>query len=76
MLRSGFVAQVAAVVTSLTIERVLNCWNDPSLNAGQVIVSIFKTLHHPFNINFSDPDQLQHGIFQAATKGWSDKTDE
>lgn len=74
MLTSALPAQVAAVVNSFATQQVVKCWDDPSLNADQVIASILKTLHHPFNIDFENSDRLQLDMFRAATKWWTDKS--
>ena len=69
-------AQVAAVVTSFTTQQVVECWTKPSFDADQVIARILSALHHPFNIDFTDSDHLQIQMFRAATKWWTDKTDQ
>ena len=69
-------AQVAAVVTSFTTQRVVECWTNTSLDADQVIARILMALHHPFNIDFTDSDHLQFQMFQAATKWWTEKTNQ
>ena len=76
MLTTALPAQVAAVVTSFATQQVLKCWDDRSINSDQVIASILTALHHPFNIDFNSPDQLQRGMFQVVTRWWTDKSNE
>lgn len=67
-------AQVAALVTAITTSEVIGCWNNPSIDANQVIANILKALHHPYYIDFNSPNKLQKSMFDMVTSWWDDKS--
>ncbi|KAK0513269.1 hypothetical protein JMJ35_004255 [Cladonia borealis] len=67
-------AQVAALVTAIATSEVISCWNDPSIDANQAIANILKALHHPFYIDFNNPNKLQKSMFDIVTRWWDDKS--
>ena len=62
------------MVTAFTTREVINCWNDPSINVNQVIANILKALHHPFYIDFNNPNELQKAMFGIVTNWRDDKS--
>lgn len=61
---------LATVTSNWTTQQIVKCWDDPSLNADDVISDILKILHHPAFVH--DKTEIQGFMYAVVGKWWNE----